>query len=372
MAPNATDLWKRIPRAGPGPAFPSRAFAPGSRARKAVSWSGGVLHIAASSRFHAEWLEDKYGPLLQEIAVRIRAGPRGAPDLVGAHGSGALGPPRFPSPQVAETETLPGLATSPPAPRPALNARYTFSRFIVGESNRLAQAASLAVAERPARSYNPPLPLRCHRAREDASHAGDRAPHARRGGTRRAGSASATSPPNSSSTRWSPRSTTTTPMRFAAATVPTTCCSWTTSSSSAARSTRRRSSSTPSTCCTTPVGRSCSRATATPRNSRVWRSASCRASSGGLVADLNPPDYETRVAILRRKAKEDRIFLPPEILDLVARRCRSSVRELEGGDHQAARLLVADPPGSDTRSCKRRTARHGRTRRAAPEPGHDP
>ncbi len=50
----------------------------------------------------------------------------------------------------------------------------------------------------------------------------------------------------------------------------------------------------------------------------------------GLVADVNPPDYETRVAILRRKAEEDDILLDPGIPELVARCCRSSVRELEG------------------------------------------
>ena len=50
----------------------------------------------------------------------------------------------------------------------------------------------------------------------------------------------------------------------------------------------------------------------------------------GLVADVNPPDYETRVAILRKKADEDEVVLDPDVLDLIARSCESSVRELEG------------------------------------------
>jgi len=50
----------------------------------------------------------------------------------------------------------------------------------------------------------------------------------------------------------------------------------------------------------------------------------------GLVTDIKPPDLETRVAILRKKADEDQLVLADEVLDFIARNCRSSVRELEG------------------------------------------
>jgi chromosomal replication initiator protein len=50
----------------------------------------------------------------------------------------------------------------------------------------------------------------------------------------------------------------------------------------------------------------------------------------GLVTDIKPPDFETRIAILRKKADEDQIILPDEVLEFIARNCRSNVRELEG------------------------------------------
>ncbi len=50
----------------------------------------------------------------------------------------------------------------------------------------------------------------------------------------------------------------------------------------------------------------------------------------GLVTDIKPPDLETRVAILRKKADGDQIILADEVVEFIARNCRSNVRELEG------------------------------------------
>ncbi len=52
--------------------------------------------------------------------------------------------------------------------------------------------------------------------------------------------------------------------------------------------------------------------------------------SWGLMADLQAPDFETRVAILNRKAAVDKFSLPGEVAHLVAERVSSNVRELEG------------------------------------------
>lgn len=50
----------------------------------------------------------------------------------------------------------------------------------------------------------------------------------------------------------------------------------------------------------------------------------------GLIVDLQPPELETRVAIVRRKAESDAIPLPDEVAMFIAQTVRSNVRELEG------------------------------------------
>jgi len=86
--------------------------------------------------------------------------------------------------------------------------------------------------------------------------------------------------------------------------------------------------------------------------------------SGGLVVDMGAPDYETRVAILRRKAEERGAKFQPGVLDTVAGSEFANVRELMGAlnrlvAYQAVNEapLTAEAARDSSRACSRRWRR---------------
>jgi chromosomal replication initiator protein len=63
----------------------------------------------------------------------------------------------------------------------------------------------------------------------------------------------------------------------------------------------------------------------------------------GLTVDIQPPDYETRLAILRTKAEKAKREVPTEIMEMIAREVQANIRELEGAWNRV--LAYADLSG---------------------------
>ena len=158
-----------------------------------------------------------------------------------------------------------------------LNPNYTFERFVIGEGNRLAHAAALAVAEAPSEAYNPlflhgpPGLGKTHLLVAIANYLRANAPGLSvRYTTAECFTNEFVAALRSERRRGASR----------AATATSTCCSSTTSSSSRASRTPRRSSSTPSTPSMRAAASSSSPPTASRASSRPSRRGCATASSG--------------------------------------------------------------------------------------------
>ena len=68
----------------------------------------------------------------------------------------------------------------------------------------------------------------------------------------------------------------------------------------------------------------------------------------GLMTDVQPPDLETRIAILRKKSESDTLSVEPEVLELIASRVQSNIRELEGALIRVAAFSSLQRAPADT------------------------
>jgi len=137
-ATSASGVWQEALRRIEGrltkPSFESfvKAMAP-------VSLSGDVFVFSVPSRLAKEWVETRYSALIHGALREVLA--------------------RAVSVQltIAEEAVPAAPVTLPPRPSEALHLspKYTFDTFVVGSGNRFAHAAAMAVAESPARAYNP-------------------------------------------------------------------------------------------------------------------------------------------------------------------------------------------------------------------------
>ena len=73
----------------------------------------------------------------------------------------------------------------------------------------------------------------------------------------------------------------------------------------------------------------------------------------GMVTDIQPPDFETRIAILKKKAQDIDAHLPPEILEFLAKRITRNIRRLEGALIRAASYATFMNEGLDIPALER-------------------
>jgi chromosomal replication initiator protein len=113
----------------------------------------GTFLVGTPSDFVSEWLSGKMSPVIartvsgilgHEVSLRFQVIPPSR---------GGNGHQFEPSPLAATTGPAP--VTASPNPTSKANAKFTFERFVVGDNNRLAAAAALTAAEQPAAVYNP-------------------------------------------------------------------------------------------------------------------------------------------------------------------------------------------------------------------------
>ena len=123
--------------------IPEAALDTWVRPSRLMAVQGDRLQIAAPNKFSRDWLAEHYLPALAAAAQDCLGGNPQVSIVVDATPA--------PAPPVGDDAALP----PPTSTASGLNPRYTFETFVVGSSNQFAQAACQAVAELPSKAYNP-------------------------------------------------------------------------------------------------------------------------------------------------------------------------------------------------------------------------
>ena len=152
------------------PLMPQSSFSTWLKGTRPITLNQNVLYIHITNEFAKDWVDSRYKEPMQQ-ALQKMVGQNwqlefilpgaSVPDVSENNGqplpeSGDNLPNISVSQRTQELTGAPFIATVTEEVVPGiLNPRYTFDTFVVGNSNRFAHAASLAVAEAPARAYNP-------------------------------------------------------------------------------------------------------------------------------------------------------------------------------------------------------------------------
>lgn len=141
MELNGLSLWEKILEKLKEK-VPEQTFKTWFSPTKGLSFSEDILFVEVPNPFFIDWLEEHYINILSDIAVSLLK--RKMKISFKANTSEAMRP----EPVLKDIVAF-------PSPRTNLRERYTFENYVVGKCNHFAQAASLAVAKAPAKTYNP-------------------------------------------------------------------------------------------------------------------------------------------------------------------------------------------------------------------------
>jgi chromosomal replication initiator protein len=282
----------------------------------------GLVTIGVRNAYARDWLENR----LQGTAARLLSSLLNKPvDVEFVVSNGRDTSPDAESVAEPASDDPDSLEPAPARARSTtLNPRYTFDTFVVGANNRLAHAAALAVAEKPARAYNPLfLYGGVGLGKTHLLHAIGNACHARGLNVLYVSSEEFTNDlinairtHTTASFRDKYRSADVLlidDIQFIAG----------------KESTQEEFFHT----FNTLHGQDKQIIVSSDRPPRAMVTLEDRLRSRfewGLTADVQAPDLETRTAILRYKSEKSGRQVPDEVLDLVARRVQSNIRELEG------------------------------------------
>lgn len=309
--------------------MPELSFRTWLHGTQAVAVHGSEILVEVPSEFHAEWIEDRYGDHLKELAARV-TGQEVSISFRSASSSGLRV-----APEVAVVQPDPPGGPLPTAGGPSdpgrpchgsLNERYTFDRFVVGNNNQLATAASRAVAENPGRSYNPLFLYggvglgKTHLMHAVGHTILERSPGAR--------IAYVTTEQFMNELVRAIQQTTTREFRQRFRQMDLLLVD-------DVHFLERKDSTQEEFFHTFNALYDAGKqviltSDRPPKELPGVEERLVSRFEWGLVADIKMPDYETRVAILQKKASDDGLTLDDEVMDFIARSCTSSVRELEG------------------------------------------
>ncbi|MGA8942307.1 MAG: chromosomal replication initiator protein DnaA [Thermoactinomyces sp.] len=119
------------------------------KATEAIDLENDILVVCAPNDFARDWLESRYADLVRDTLKEVTGGSRLGVKFV-SHTEKNTNEPKTETEKKADTDQ-----EMEKDQGSQLNPRYTFDTFVIGSGNRFAHAASLAVAEAPAKAYNP-------------------------------------------------------------------------------------------------------------------------------------------------------------------------------------------------------------------------